>query len=78
MLSDLGEFLTLFHFLHSNTMYAILPQTEGFIWDDAEYFDNKDSAYDSAWDWSAELNGVPVNVYIEGIYGYDVVSQVFS
>lgn len=59
-------------------MYAILPQTEGFIWDDAEYFTNKDSAYDSAWDWSAELNGVPVNVYVESVCGYDVMSQVFS
>jgi hypothetical protein len=55
-------------------MFAILPQTEGFILDDAEYFTDEESAYDSAWDWSAELNGVPVNVYQEGV----LISQVFA
>ena len=59
-------------------MYAILPQTENFIWDDAEYFTDKDSAYDSAWDWSSELDGVAVNVYQETSKGYNVVSQVFA
>lgn len=55
-------------------MFAILPQTEGFILDDAEYFTDEESAYDSAWDLSAELNGVPVNVYQEGV----LISQVFA
>jgi hypothetical protein len=59
-------------------MFAILPQTEGFIWDDAEYFTDEETAYDSAWDWSAELDGVSVNVYRETSKGYDVVSQVFA
>ncbi len=59
-------------------MFAILPQTDGFIWEDAEYFSDKQSAYDSAWDWSAELDGVPVNVYSESKNGYNVVSQVFA
>lgn len=59
-------------------MFAILPQTNNFIWDDADYFTDEQSAYDSAWDWSAELHGVPVNVYKEQDFGYNVIAQVFS
>ena len=55
-------------------MFAILPQTEDFVIDDAEYFNDEETAYDAAWDWSAELNGVRVNVYQEGV----MISQVFA
>ena len=67
----------LLFFLHpfaTKSMFAILPQTEDFVIDDAEYFNDEETAYDAAWDWSAELNGVRVNVYQEGV----MISQVFA
>ena len=59
-------------------MFAILPQTEDFIWDDADYFTSENDANDSAFDWSVELNGVSVNIYQETEYGYDVIRQVWA
>lgn len=59
-------------------MFAILPQTEGFIWDDANYFVSEEDATDSAFDWSVELNGVSVNIYEETDNGYNVIRQVWA
>lgn len=59
-------------------MYAILPQTEDFIWDDADYFTNQEYAMDSAFDWSANLNGVAVNIYEETEKGYIPIRQVWA
>jgi hypothetical protein len=43
-------------------MFAILPQN-GYIFEsDAEFFNTEEEAYDSAFDWSVELNGATVNV----------------
>ena len=59
-------------------MFAILPQTEGFIWDDADYFTSEDDATESAFDWSVELSGVSVNIYEETENGYNVIRQVWA
>jgi hypothetical protein len=47
----------------SERVFAILPESDDFIFEDAEYFDDESKAYDSAFDWSVELSGVPVIVY---------------
>jgi hypothetical protein len=59
-------------------VFAILPQTEDFIWDDAEYFICENDASDSAFDWSVELNGVSVNIYQETEDGYSIIRQVWA
>jgi hypothetical protein len=64
--------------VQKKTMFAILPQTEGFIWDDADYFTSEDDATESAFDWSVELNGASVNIYEETESGYNVIRQVWA
>lgn len=59
-------------------VFAILPQTEDFIWDDADYFISENDATESAFDWSAELNGASVNIYQETEDGYNVIRQVWA
>jgi hypothetical protein len=59
-------------------VFAILPQTEDFIWDDADYFTSQNDATNSAFDWSVELNGVSVNIYQETEDGYDIIRQVWA
>ena len=44
-------------------MFAILPTSEDFIQDDAEWFTDLEQAYDSALNWSVELDGGQVNIY---------------
>jgi hypothetical protein len=59
-------------------VFAILPQTEDFIWDDADYFTSENDATNSAFDWSVVLNGASVNIYQETEDGYSVIRQVWA
>jgi hypothetical protein len=60
--------------------FAIIPQGPDAIWDaDVEYFDDEESAYDAAYDWSVELAGRTVNVCRINHSGtYDVITQVWT
>jgi hypothetical protein len=44
-------------------MFAILPTSSAYIKEDAEYYSDLEIAYESALDWSVELDGETVNVY---------------
>jgi hypothetical protein len=57
--------------VNQTTMYLSCPVT--FDLQDAEWFDNLQSAIDDAMDWSVQLSGENVIVYkaIDGPYGYD-------
>jgi hypothetical protein len=57
--------------VNQTTMYLSCPVT--FDLEDAEWFDNLQSAVDDAMDWSVQLSGENVIVYkaIDGPYGYD-------
>lgn len=59
-------------------MFAILPVSSDFCKDDAEWFGNLESAYDSAFDWSVELNGTTVNIYEEYHGQLKLITSVFA
>ena len=59
-------------------MFAILPQPEDFIWDDADFFISEEAAICSAYDWSVALNGASVNIYEETEKGYNIIRQVWA
>ncbi len=42
--------------------FYILPDHADFVPADQEWFYTQDEAYDAAYNWSEELNGVPVKV----------------
>jgi hypothetical protein len=44
-------------------MFAILPVSDDFCKDDAEWYTDLEKAYDCAFDWSADLQGTVVNIY---------------
>ena len=44
-------------------MFAVLPISEDFCKDDAEWFTDLEQAYDVAYDWSVDLSGCKVNIY---------------
>jgi hypothetical protein len=59
-------------------MFAILPTDEDFCKDDAEWFTDLDTAYDSAFDWSVELSGSRVNVYEVRRGKFNIIAKVFA
>jgi hypothetical protein len=59
-------------------MFAILPTDDDFCKDDAEWFNDLESAYDSAFDWSVELSGSRVNVYEVRRGKFNIVAKVFA
>jgi hypothetical protein len=44
-------------------MFAVLPTSNNFCKDDAEWYTDLEHAYDVAYDWSVELSGERVNIY---------------
>jgi len=59
-------------------MFVILPTDESFCKDDAEWFNDLDKAYDSAFDWSVELSGARVNVYEHYAGKLNKIAEVFA
>jgi len=59
-------------------MFAILPISEDFVKDDAEWFTDLERAYDSAFDWSVELGGVQVNIYEQYGGKLSLYTKVFA
>jgi hypothetical protein len=59
-------------------MFAILPTSDDFCKDDAEWFNDLDVAYDAAFDWSVELSGARVNVYEHYAGKLNKVAEVFA
>jgi hypothetical protein len=44
-------------------MFAVLPTSNNFCKDDAEWYTDLEHAYDVAFDWSVFLSGERVNIY---------------
>lgn len=59
-------------------MFAILPVSGDFCKDDSEFFADLETAYDSAFDWSVELNGTTVNIYEFYQGKYQLITSVFA
>jgi hypothetical protein len=55
-------------------MFWIVPQSEAYIFDDAQFFDTETEAYENALDWSIEMNGITINVG----KGKNVIAQVWA
>ena len=59
-------------------MFSILPLTEDFCRDDAEFFTDLEAAYDAAFEWSVELNGDAVGIFESRGGKYIPVTTVFA
>ncbi len=59
-------------------MFAILPVSDDFCRDDAEWYTDLEQAYDSAFDWSVDLNGTVVNIYEEYQGNLRPLTSVFA
>ncbi len=59
-------------------MFVVLPTGDDFIKDDAQWFGDLEFAYNSALDWSVELNGQCVNVYEHHGGKYIQVAKVWA
>lgn len=59
-------------------MFAILPTSDDYCVADAEWFNDLDHAYDSAFDWSVELNGQQVNIYEDCQGKLNLITTVFA
>jgi len=55
-------------------MFWIVPQSESYIFDDAQFFDTETEAYENALDWSIEMDGITINVG----KGKNVIAQVWA
>ena len=59
--------------------FAILPNSEDFIFEcDAEFFNSKTKARDSALDWSVELNGTSVKIFRRSFGKWVKLTSVFA
>ena len=59
-------------------MFAILPVSDDFCKDDAEWFTDLEKSYDCAFDWSVELGGTTVNIYEEHQGQLKLITSVFA
>lgn len=64
----------------TQSKFAILPQGPDYLFEaDAEFFENEAEAYDSAYDWSADLGGDVINLCKLNHKGsYDVIAQIYA